>query len=150
MQRIKVRISVEKLPWNYTCDGDNISPEIELGDVAAEWLALMMLDATSPGGGGFAHWLMWNIESVSMIPEKIPKDPVVSFPLAAVQGTNGYGTIGYSGPCPKAGEEHRYDIKVYGLDGMLALSAGATKDELVKAMEGHVIQYGETFVVYAR
>jgi Raf kinase inhibitor-like YbhB/YbcL family protein len=150
MERIKVRMTVEKIPWNYTCDGEDISPEIELGDVNAQWLALMVLDANSPEGGGFPHWLMWDIEAVSIIPEKIPKEATISFPMAAVQGTNGFGKIGYCGPCPKPGAEHRYDVKVYGLDDRLGLPPGATKEELVAAMEGHIIQYGEISFVYAR
>jgi Raf kinase inhibitor-like YbhB/YbcL family protein len=150
MERIKVRMTVEKIPWNYTCDGEDISPGIELGDVNAQWLALVVLDASSSEGGGFPHWLMWNVEAVSIIPEKIPKEATVSFPIAAVQGTNGFGKIGYNGPCPKPGEAHRYDVKVYGLDTKIDLSPGATKKELIGAMEGHVIQYGEIAFVYAR
>lgn len=138
MEQLGVKMTVEKLPWDYTCDGDDISPNIEIQGAGFKRLALMMLDQDSPGGGGFVHWIMWNIEAVSIIPEKIPKESVVSFPISAVQGTNNFGRIGYSGPCPPAGEQHRYDIKIYGIDADLDLPAGATLKELAKAMEGHI------------
>jgi Raf kinase inhibitor-like YbhB/YbcL family protein len=90
------------------------------------------------------------MELVRMIPEKIPKTPVVTSPLEAVQGKNSFGKIGYNGPCPPRGQNHRYFFKVYGLDTELTLAAGASKDQLVSAMEGHVVQYGETHVTYGR
>jgi Raf kinase inhibitor-like YbhB/YbcL family protein len=110
----------------------------------------MVTDLNSMGGGGFIHWLAWNIELVKMIPEAVPKKPEVTFPLTAVQGTNGFGKIGYTGPCPPMGQTHRYAFKVYGLDGELPLPAGATREKLILAMNGHVTQYGETTVTYGR
>ena len=85
-----------------------------------------------------------------LIPEKIPKTPEVTFPMKAVQGKNSFGRIGYYGPCPPKGQTHRYFFKVYGLDTELPLPAGGTKDQLVGAMQGHVVQYGETCVTYRR
>ena len=63
---------------------------------------------------------------------------------------NSFGTIGYAGPCPQTGHLHRYDFKVYGIDTNLNLAAGSGKDELVKAMTGHVVQYGDVSVQYGR
>ncbi len=153
MEELKVKISVKILPSDYTCDGEDISPEIDVGNVNTKntrSLAIIVNDPDAPGGGGFVHWIAWNMELVRMIPEKIPRGPVVSFPLKAVQGKNSFGKIGYNGPCPPHGQTHRYFFKVYGLDTELSLKAGSTKDQLVKAMEGHVVQYGETFVTYGR
>jgi Raf kinase inhibitor-like YbhB/YbcL family protein len=153
MEELKVRISVRMLPNDYTCDGENRSPEIDVGGVNTEkskCLAILVNDPDAPGGGGFVHWIAWNMELVKMIPEKIPKTPDVSFPIKAVQGTNSFGSIGYSGPCPPRGQTHRYFFKVYGLDAELPLKAGATKAQFVAAMEGHVVQYGETYVTYGR
>jgi phosphatidylethanolamine-binding protein (PEBP) family uncharacterized protein len=127
MEELKVKISVKVLPNDYTCDGQDISPEIDVGGVNVKIA-----------------------KSLAIIPEKIPKTPVVTFPLKLVQGKNSFGKIGYNGPCPPHGQTHRYFFKVYGLDTELSLAAGATKDQLVRAMEGHVIQYGETFVTYGR
>jgi hypothetical protein len=153
MEKLKVSISVTKLPSAYTCDGEDKSPEINVGGVntnLSKCLAIICNDPDAPGGGGFIHWLAWNVELVKLIPEKIPQTPQVTFPLKAIQGRNSFGKIGYSGPCPPWGQTHRYFFKVYGLDTELRLPAGATKEQLVKAMEGHVVQYGETYVTYRR
>lgn len=153
MEELKVKISVKILPSDYTCDGEDRSPEITVGGVntgIAKCLAIIVNDPDAGGGGGFIHWIAWNIELVRLIPENIQKTPTVTFPLRAVQGKNSFGKIGYNGPCPPHGQTHRYFFKLYGLDTELALPAGATKDELAAAMQGHVVQYGETYVTYGR
>ncbi len=151
--KLSVEISVLKLPYNYTCDGLDHSPAITIGGVDVEKtksLALIVNDPDAPHGGDFTHWAIWNIEPVRIIPEAIPKDAEVSFPFEARQGTNSFGKIGYNGPCPPRGEQHRYDVRVYGLDSMLDLPAGADKKSLQEAMKGHLTQYGETYVLYGR
>jgi len=153
MEPLTVRISVKNLPAAYTCDGEDKSPEIEVGDVnvkVSKCLAVICNDPDAPGGGGFIHWIAWNMELAKLIPEKIPKHPAVTFPIKAVQGTNSFGKIGYNGPCPPHGQTHRYFFKVYGLDAELDLAPGAAKEEFLRAMGGHVVQYGETFVTYGR
>ena len=153
MEELKVKISVKILPSDYTCDGENKSPEIGVVGVNTEIsrsLAIIVNDPDAPGGGGFIHWIAWNMELVKFIPENIQKTPEVSFPLKLVQGKNSFGKIGYWGPCPPHGQTHRYFFKVYGIDTLLSLAPGATKDQLIKAMEGHIVQYGETFAMYGR
>ena len=153
MEELNVKISVKVLPNDYTCDGEDRSPEIAVGGVntgVSKCLAIIVNDPDATGGGGFVHWIAWNVELVKLIPEKIPKTPTVTFPLKAVQGKNSFGKIGYNGPCPPHGQTHRYFFKLYGLDTELLLPAGATKDELTAAMQGHVVQYGETYVTYGR
>jgi Raf kinase inhibitor-like YbhB/YbcL family protein len=153
MEELKITISVKILPSDYTCDGEDRSPEIGVGGVntaLSKCLAIILTDPDAPGGGGFVHWIAWNMELARLIPEKIPKTPEVTFPMKAVQGKNSFGRIGYNGPCPPKGQTHRYFFKVYGLDAELPLKGGATKDQLAGAMQGHVVQYGETYVTYGR
>jgi len=153
MEELKVKISAKILPKDYSCDGQDRSPEIEVGGVntkISKSLAIIVNDPDAPDSGGFIHWIAWNVELVRMIPENIPKTPFVTFPLKAVQGINSFGKIGYNGPCPPRGQTHRYFFKFYGLAINLDLAAGATKDQLVRAMEGHIVQYGETYVTYRR
>jgi Raf kinase inhibitor-like YbhB/YbcL family protein len=153
MKELKVIISVQMLPPAYTCDGEDKSPPLEIHGIdnsVSKTLGLIMNDPDAPGGKGFLHWIMWNMELVSVLPEDIPKTPAITFPISALQGMNNFGRIGYSGPCPPTGQTHRYDFKVYGLDTILTLSPGSGKDELIKAMAGHVVQYGETSVQYGR
>ena len=153
MEQLDVKISAKNLPRDYTCDGKDISPQISIGDVnsaLSKSLAIIVNDPDAPGGGGFVHWIAWNMELLKLIPENIPKTPKVTFPIRAVQGKNSFGRIGYNGPCPPRGKPHRYFFKIYGLDTEISLPAEATKDQLVRSMEGHIVQYGETCVTYGR
>ncbi len=59
----------------------------------------------------------------------------------AKQGFNDFGTIGYRGPCPPGGT-HRYYFKVYALDTVIQLPAKINKEDLLKAMEGHILDEG--------
>ncbi len=151
MKELKVSLPVTIFPPGYTCDGDDISPPVMVKGIdnsVSKTLAIIVDDPDAPSGKGFVHWLMWDMELVSVIPEKIPNDPVVTFPISAVQGMNGFGKIGYSGPCPPRGQEHRYFFKVYGLDTKIGLPPGSGKQQLVQAMQGHVVQYGEAMARY--
>jgi Raf kinase inhibitor-like YbhB/YbcL family protein len=114
----------------------------------AKSLAIVLIDPDAPGGN-FTHWIAWNILPVGSIPENIPKKPVIDVPIHAVQGRNSFGGIRYGGSCPPRGRTHRY-FKVYALDTVLDLRAGAMKEQLERAMRGHVLQYGETAEVAVR
>jgi hypothetical protein len=87
---------------------------------------------------------------VDVIPPGLPRESIVSSPVPAVQGRNDHGRIGYTGPCPPRGSTHRYTFKVWGLDRMLDLVPGASKGDLIGAMRGHVLQYGETAALCTR
>ncbi len=127
----------ESIPVKYTCQGDNISPPLTISDVpaSAQSLALIMDDPDAPGAEPFVHWLSWNID---------PDAPGIeegSEPNG-VLGTTSYQTRGYGSPCPPD-REHRYFFKLYALDTELDLAEGATKQQLLDAMKGHVIDQAE-------
>ena len=118
MESLTVKISVLNLPDAYTCDGEDKSPEIDIGGVntnLTKSLAILCIDPDSPKGGGFIHWLAWNIELVKLMPEKIPQTPEVAFPVKAVQGINSFGRIGYNGPCPPGDRRTGISLKYTGL-----------------------------------
>ena len=140
----------EFIPKKYTCDGEDVSPPLELVNLSpkAKSIAIIVEDPDAPMGT-FTHWIIWNIPPMNDIPEGIPKGKEISEPFKAYQGRNDFGEFGYGGPCPPKGKPHRYLFKVYVLDTTLDLK-DATKDELLKAMEGHVIQYGELVGLYGR
>lgn len=112
-------------------------------------MAVFALNPFEPGCS-FTTWIVWNLPPAPVIPEGIPPQDVVTAPVDAVQGMNDYGTLGWRGPCPPEGETHRYLFKVYGLDAMLDLAAGAGKHDLIAAMQGHVLGFGETVAMYSR
>jgi Raf kinase inhibitor-like YbhB/YbcL family protein len=151
MNPLTVRLPITHFPPNYTCDGADISPAIEIRgiDDAVRSLALIVNDPDA-SGGRFIHWLCWNMEVVSVVPEDIPKEPEITFPIQARQGMNDFGRIGYGGPCPPHGKAHRYVFKVYGLDAPIEVPQGARYPEVAAALEGHVLQYGEAQALYGR
>ena len=133
------------IPVKYTGRGENISPPIELGnlDSRVKTIAIIMDDLNHPLGI-YNHWVIWNIPAqLGKIPENVPKGEVVDILGNAIQGKSEYGGRHYyRGPLPPFGV-HKYIFKVYALDVVLELDKNANKKELKKAMEGHIIQYGE-------
>jgi Raf kinase inhibitor-like YbhB/YbcL family protein len=149
MTPLIVRLSFLEFPPVHMCGGGEESPQIVLAgiDPGAVSVAVMALNPFIKTCCSFSTWLVWNLPPVPVIPFGIPKEPVVSSPVAAAQGTNDFGKLGYCGPCPPPGEMQRYVFKVYTLDAMLDLPPGSNKQELIAAMRGHVLQYGETAAV---
>jgi Raf kinase inhibitor-like YbhB/YbcL family protein len=64
-----------------------------------------------------------------------------------VQGVNDWKRTGYGGPCPPIGR-HRYFFKLHALDTVLSGLSNATKQQLLDAMEGHVLEKAELVGTY--
>src|SRR6266576_3329740 len=125
------------IPEKFSKNGQNINPELRIEGAPAEAksLALIVDDPDAPVGL-FTHWLVWNID---------PKTTDIaenSVPRGALQGTNDFPGSGYDGPQPPSGT-HRYYFKIFAVDQTLDLKSGAKRQELDKAMSGHVIAQGE-------
>lgn len=126
----------EYIPKKFSCEGGDINPELQIQNVPMETrsLALIVHDPDAPIEGGFTHWLVWNIDPMTtLIKEE-------SVPPGATEGANGAGKVGYMGPCPPAGSEHRYEFRLYALDEELLLVEGASLDALMEAMDGHIVE----------
>jgi Raf kinase inhibitor-like YbhB/YbcL family protein len=128
------------IPLQYTCDGENINPPVEISNIPADakTLALIMEDPDAPSGT-FIHWLLWNF---------YPQDKIMEKTSFGVSGINSFGRTGYAGPCPPSGT-HRYYFKVFALDRELTIVAGEDKKSLLEAMEGHVLATGELMGRYS-
>jgi Raf kinase inhibitor-like YbhB/YbcL family protein len=143
-----------EIPRKYTCDadGDDVSPPLKWGQPpeGAKELALICDDPDAPIGT-FDHWVIWGMPAaLPDLPEAVPKlenPPAVG---GAKQGKNGFGKIGYGGPCPPRGKPHHYHFRLYALDTAIDLKPGSTKADLLKAMEGHIIGHAELVGLYAR
>jgi Raf kinase inhibitor-like YbhB/YbcL family protein len=137
------------IPAKYTCDGADMSPALRW-DVVPEGtksIALICDDPDAPMGT-FVHWVIFGLPAETReLTENIPSDETL--PNGAKQGTSDFGRIGYGGPCPPSGT-HRYFFKIYALDTEVDLAAGASKRELVKAMEGHILGQGQLIGKYKR
>jgi Raf kinase inhibitor-like YbhB/YbcL family protein len=138
------------IPRSYTCDGADTSPNLSWSGTPAgiQSFALIADDPDAPVGT-WTHWLMWNIPvQNSELPNGVPK--VETLDDGTRQGRNDFRRIGYGGPCPPPGKPHRYFFKLYALDAMLDLRAGATRDELERTMKGHVLAQAELMGRYGR
>lgn len=88
--------------------------------------------------GTWDHWVVWNIAPTTEIKENS---------VPGVEGKNSWGKNSYGGPCPPSGT-HRYFFKLYALDIELNLSPKATKKEVEKAMQNHILGQSELMGTY--
>jgi len=134
----------QKIPSQYTCDGENVNPPLSIGGVPEETesLALTVTDPDAPAGT-WTHWVIFNMP---LDTDEIDED---STPQDALHGVNDFGNMKWGGPCPPSGE-HRYVFKAYALDTMLDLPAGANREALESAMEGHILDQAELVGKYSR
>jgi Raf kinase inhibitor-like YbhB/YbcL family protein len=145
----------DAIPAKYTCDGENINPELIFNGIPAnaKSLALIVDDPDIPeeikssrGLSVFDHWVMFNIPPDT---ESIPENTTPS----NTGGVSSRGELGYVGPCPPKDMEpltHRYFFKLYALDTMLDLPAKATKSEVEAVMNKHILAQGELVGLYTR
>ena len=133
----------QEIPSEYTCDGSDTSPELNIADVPenAKSLVLICDDPDAPVGI-WDHWVVFNIPTDTT---KIAKGTEPS----GVAGKNSWGKTGYGGPCPPSGT-HRYFFKLYALDTTLDLKEGSDKKDIESAMKGHVIAQAELMGTYSR
>ena len=139
----------EMIPTRYTCDGSDVSPDLAWSGVpeTAQSLALICDDPDAPVGT-WVHWVLFNIpSSASGLPAEISSDATLE--NGARHGTNDFRKLGYGGPCPPGGT-HRYYFKLYALDTELNLDSGATKDQLLEAMQGHILAEAQLMGTYKR
>ncbi len=146
---LDVEVESGNLDVEETCEGMQYSPRISVSNLRAPFLAVVMEDADHPTGN-FPHWLLWNVEKMDIIPRNLPKREEFAEPVRGFQGRNGFGRVGYDAPCPPQGAKRRYRFRVFGVNGELDLRPGATGRDLEKALEGHILQYGEAVVTYER
>jgi len=128
------------IPKDYTGYGEDISPEIHLSNIdeQAKSIAIIMNDIGHPIPE-YNHWVIWNIPVMEIIPANIPQGKIVEILSGAVQG-RGYGRHRYKGPKPPFNWSHRYQFNIYTLDCMLDLPAASRKRDLLRSMEGHILQ----------
>jgi Raf kinase inhibitor-like YbhB/YbcL family protein len=140
----------QPMPKQFTCDGMDLSPSLEWSGVPqnAKTIAIVCDDPDAPSGT-WVHWVLYNLPADRIgIIENVP--PTEKLPGGGLHGKNDFGKVGYGGPCPPSGTPHRYFFKVYALDTDLALKPGATKAELLTAMEGHILGQGQLMGTYSR
>ena len=136
------------IPRQFTCDGKSINPPLMWSEIppSTKSFVLTMEDPDVPRNlrpdGLFIHWLVWNIPpAVTAIAENTEPPGVV--------GLNTAGQIGYTGPCPPSGS-HRYIFRLYALDCELTIPSTAAKGELLRVMQGHILDQAELMGRYEK
>jgi Raf kinase inhibitor-like YbhB/YbcL family protein len=128
----------EEIPERYTCEGDDISPELEwVGSPAGTESFVIIVDDPDAPGGTFVHWVRFDI------PGNRPGLAEGDF-RTGIGGRNDFGSNDYRGPCPPPGRPHRYFFRLYALDvASLQLVQGATRQDVEQAMAGHALDRTE-------
>lgn len=127
------------IPSKFTCDGQDASPALAWGDPPAETRSFAVIaDDPDAPTKTVVHWVLYDVPAKTRsLPEGLPKNATLAD--GSRQGRNDHGSVGYSGPCPPQGPTHHYFFKLYALDSMIDLKPDAGKEELERAMEGHIL-----------
>lgn len=129
----------EPIPVDYTCDGTNTSPALSWKNqpYGTQSIALIVEDPDAPAGV-WTHWILFNIPAtVDHIPINAGAD---GQEIAFMQGATDFNSAqSWGGPCPPRGTHH-YHFTLYALDTILDLTPGATKNQLLQAMSGHILE----------
>lgn len=143
----------DAIPSQFTCDGADRSPALAWSGAPKNTAAYAIIveDPDAPGGT-FIHWVLYDIPATARsLPEGIAKGDTVASLGSARQGRTGFkGVPGYGGPCPPRGPAHHYHFRLFALDKVLGIPAGASRDDVVSAMRGHELARGELVGTYAR
>lgn len=132
------------IPSRYTCDGADGSPPLHWSGLPVRTVAIALI-VDDPDANGFVHWLAFDIDAgVTSLPAGVARDdPTMR------QGRNGFGRIGWDGPCPPSGT-HRYVVTLYALDRRLSLADGASSATIRASMAGHVVGTAALRATYRR
>lgn len=144
-------VNGQSIPAKYACTGRNISPALLWNEPPAgtQSFALIMDDPDAPGGT-WVHWVLFNIPADRRsLEEDLPITGKNVDPEAIFVGKNSSGNTRYDGPCPPGGT-HRYYFKLYALDTVISLLPGATKEQVLREMEGHILAQTELIGTFSK
>jgi len=134
------------IPIKYTCDGQNISPPLAWikPPHGTKSFVLIMEDPDAPNKT-WDHWILFNIPAnVKTLAENMQEPPG-----GTKLGMNSWQQVKYNGPCPPTGK-HRYYFKLFALNILLDLKQGATKEEILSAMNKHILAASEWIGKYQK
>lgn len=145
----------ENIPDKYTCNGQNLSPELNWSGAPAKTKCFaLIVEDPDAATLNFTHWVVFNIPLLAdpdtnafELVEGFPRDEITQ--KGILQGANDFQKIGYDGPCPPSGS-HRYYFKLYALDGFLHLGGGALRSQVEQAMKGHILAQTQIMGLYGR
>lgn len=135
------------MPVSCSCRGKEMSPALgwDNTNTGIESYVVLTTDYDVPTPAlplyNLSHWVVYNLPaSVRSLPEGVTAEQLRM--LGGKVGKNGTGDTKYIGPCPPIGR-HAYVFRVYALDQMLTFTDLPGKQDILEAMQGHVLAYGE-------
>jgi len=141
------------IPAQFTCEGSDVSPPLEWTGPPAGTKGLVLIvddpDAPDPKAPRmtWVHWVLYDLPpEAGRLAQGVRTSDL---PEGTREGKNDWKRTGYGGPCPPIGR-HRYFHKLYALDVVLPDLGPATKAEVEKAMEGHVVGKAELVGTYEK
>lgn len=146
------------LAVKYTCTAGPaaISPDLHWMNAPRETSSFVLIvhdmePRPRKGVDDILHWMVWNIASTAtQLPEAIPSN-APQLPDGSMQ-TNGNpgqgGNVGYRPPCPPAGPSHHYAFELFAVDQRLDLPETATRADVLKAIDGHILAHAALIVPY--
>ncbi|MBD3348622.1 MAG: YbhB/YbcL family Raf kinase inhibitor-like protein [Candidatus Eisenbacteria bacterium] len=140
------------MPVRHTCDGEDVSPPLQWKNLPQGTVSLALVmddpDAVPVAGKVWDHWILYNIPARAVsLAEGISSEE--DLPGGAHNG-RGSSRVGYQGPCPPPGQVHTYVFRGYALDTILDLPGGATKEQVLEAIDGHVLASARLTAKYER
>lgn len=140
------------IPTRHTCEGEDVSPPLAWENLPDGTVSLVLIvddpDAPDPAAPRMVwdHWILYNLPPEGGLTEGAS----IRLPPGTGEGINSWGRTGYGGPCPPIGR-HRYFHRLYALDVRLPEALGhPTKDELLVAMDEHILARTELVGVYGK
>jgi Raf kinase inhibitor-like YbhB/YbcL family protein len=135
----------EAIPMKYTCDGENASPPLHWDGLPQAQSFVLIVDDPDAPGGSFTHWVLYDIPGAQ-------RDLPEGSPTVGTPAMNDFAKVGYGGPCPPRGNgPHRYIFTLAALDiPTLGLTPGASRKQVERAMQGHVIGQARLMGRYER
>lgn len=131
------------IPEVHSCKGDDTSPLLrwDAEPKGTETFALIMEDPDAPGGT-FTHWMIYNLpDDCHELEKVIPIEKHLE--NGAIQAKNDFGKIGYGGPCPPEGEEHRYFFKIFALNRQIPRESINSREDFLEAIDGYILDEAE-------
>lgn len=98
-------------------------------------------DSISYFGFGFDHWVVYNLP-----PDVLSLDGETKNAHLVNGGSHGRNSDLYPfyfGPCPPVHSRHRYFFTLYAIDTLLEFPATPYKDEVLEAIDGHILVQDE-------
>ena len=130
----------ERIPAKYSrSDGEDLSPPLQWTAPPQGTVELVLIcDDPDAPRGTWNHWIVYGLSAeVTSLPEGLAKGATITEP-ALKQGSTSFGETGYGGPAPPSGT-HRYQFTLYALNAATDLEPGASKQQVLAAMEGKII-----------